>query len=251
MSEQTDNQTGLAGEPKIPGSEETGLAVASLVLGILSMLLPSILIRGLCGLIGIGLGIVHLTRKQTARKLASWGIGLSAAGLIVIIIALILYGFQIFQPSAQMEAQVFSEWIDKPAPDFTITDIDGRTFMLSQQKGKDVMVVFWATWCPPCKQEIPNLIELRNTYSGDTLTIIALSDESDKTLSSFRQVNGLNYTVASAENLPPPYDEVTAIPTILLIDKDGIIRNATEGYHNFEELKSLLSTLDVKKELTK
>jgi len=177
--------------------------------------------------------------------------GLSAAGLIVIIIALILYGFKIFQPSAQMESQVFNEWIDKPAPDFTITDIDGKTFTLSQQKGKDVMVVFWATWCPPCKQEIPNLIELQNKYDADTLAIIAISDESDKTLRSFRQANGLNYTVASAENLPSPYDEVTAIPTILLIDKNGIIRNATEGYHNFEELRSLLSTLDVKKELPK
>ena len=213
--------------------------------------MPSILIRSLCGLVGLGLGIVHLTKKYTARKLALWGMGLSAAGLIVIIIALILYGFKIFQPSAQMEAQVFNEWIDKPAPDFTITDIDGKTFTLSQQKGKDVMVVFWATWCPPCKQEIPNLIELRNTYGADTLAIIAISDESDKTLRSFRQANGLNYTVASAENLPSPYDEVADIPTIFLIDKNGIIRNATEGYHNFEELRSLLSTLDVKKELPK
>jgi peroxiredoxin len=248
MNEKNDNQPESLGVPKTRGSEETGLAVASLVLGILSILLPSILIRGLCGFAGLGFGIVHLTRKQTARKLASWGVGLSAAGLIVIIIALILYGFKIFQPSAQMEEQIFSEWINKPAPDFTITDIDGKTFTLSQQKGKDVMVVFWATWCPPCKQEIPSLIELRNTYGADMLAIIAISDESDKTLSSFRQVNGLNYTIASAENLPSPYDEVTAIPTTLLIDKNGIIRNATQGYHNFEELKSLLSNLDVTNE---
>ncbi len=251
MSEQTDNQTGPTGKPQATGSEETGLATASLVLGILSILLPSVLIRSLCGLVGLGLGITHLIKKGTARKLASWGIGLSAAGLIVVIIALILYGFQIFQPSAQMEARVFNEWIDKPAPDFTIADIDGKTFTLSQQKGKNVMVVFWATWCPPCKQEIPNLIELRNTYDANTLAIIAISDENDKTLRSFSQTNGLNYTVAPAENLPAPYNEVTGIPTILFIDKNGIIRDATEGYHNFKELKSLVSTLDVKQELTK
>ncbi len=113
------------------------------------------------------------------------------------------------------------------------------------------MVVFWATWCPPCKQEIPNLIELRNTYDANTLAIIAISDESDKTLHSFSQANVLNYTVASAENLPAPYNEITGIPTILLIDKNGIIHDATEGYHNFGELKSLLSTLDTGQELTK
>ncbi len=251
MSEQTDNQTGPAGVPQAAGGENTGLAIASLVLGILSILLPSVLIRSLCGLVGLGLGIAHLIKKRTARKLASWGVGLSAAGLIVVIIALILYGFKIFQPSAQMEAPVFNEWIDKPAPDFTIADIDGKTFTLSQQKGKDVMLIFWATWCPPCKQEIPNLIELRNTYDANTLAIIAISDESDKTLRSFSQPNGLNYTVASAQNLPAPYNEVTGIPTIFFIDKNGTIRDATEGYHNLGELKSQLSTLDTRQELTK
>ena len=147
----------------------------------------------------------------------------------------------------QSQAQVFKEWIDKPAPDFTVADIDGKTFTLSQQKGKDVIVVFWATWCPPCKEEIPHLIKLRNTYDANNLVIIAISDESMDVLRSFRQANGPNYIIAPAENLPPPYNQVTGIPTTFFIDRNGIIRSATEGYHNFEELKSLLSGMDAGK----
>ena len=250
MSEQNDNQVESGGKPQVTGGEEKSFAIVSLVLGTLSILFPfpSILIKSLCGLAGLVLGITHLMRKQTAKSLALWGVGLSVAGLTLMIIAITLHGSRIFQLSEQTESQVISEWIGKPAPNFTVTDIDGKTFILSQQKGKDVMVVFWATWCPPCKSEIPNLIKLRNMYSVDKLAIIAISDEADKTLITFRQVNDLNYTVASMKNLPAPYNEVTAIPTVLLIDNNGIIRNSAEGYHDFEELKSMLSTLDTKQE---
>jgi peroxiredoxin len=139
----------------------------------------------------------------------------------------------------------FKEWTGKTAPDFTATDIDGKTFILSQQKGKDVIVVFWATSCPYCKKEIPNLISLRNSYEADSVVIIAISNEDNAVLRTFRQANSFNCVIASMENLPPPYGEVTGIPTIFFIDKNGTIRYATHGYRSFKELTSLVSALDV------
>jgi peroxiredoxin len=137
------------------------------------------------------------------------------------------------------------QWTGKSSPDFTVTDIDGKTFTLSQQKGKDVIVVAFTTKCPFCKMEVPNLIRLRNSYDADSVMIIAISNEDDAALRTFRQAKGVNYFIASAENLPPPYGEIDVIPTFFFIDRNGTIRETALGYHSFEELKSLVSAMGV------
>jgi len=138
----------------------------------------------------------------------------------------------------------FERWKSKQSPDFTVTDIDGKTFNLSQQKGKDVVVVISTTWCPFCKKEVPDLIRLRESFNSDKVTIISISNEDDSVLRTFRQAKGINYIMVSTENLPSPYSEVTGIPRFFFIDRNGTIRNTTSGYHSFEELKSLILAMD-------
>ncbi len=139
----------------------------------------------------------------------------------------------------------FEQWKGKPSPDFTVTDIDGKTFNLSQQKGKDVIVVISTTWCPFCKNEVPELIRLRDSFDADSVTIISISNEDNTVLRTFRQAKGINYMMASTKTLPSPYSEVTGIPRFIFIDRNGTIRDTTSGYHSFEALRSLVSAIDV------
>ncbi|MHC4482375.1 MAG: peroxiredoxin family protein [Planctomycetota bacterium] len=88
----------------------------------------------------------------------------------------------------------YTSWYRKTAPDFTVTDLTGKEHKLSDYRGKDVMLVFWATWCPPCKAEIPHLIVLRNTISRDKLAILAVSNERPDVVEEYVSNRNLNYT---------------------------------------------------------
>ena len=108
--------------------------------------------------------------------------------------------------SAQTWGADFQSWYGKQSPDFTFTDINGKSHSLSDYRGKNVLVVFWATWCPPCNEEIPNLIELRKKHPEDELEIIAISDESPEQLKGFVKTKGINYNVVSQSGmLPEPF----------------------------------------------
>ena len=79
----------------------------------------------------------------------------------------------------------FPEWVGRKTPDFDIVDINGKAQKLSSHKGKVVMLVFWATWCPPCRAEIPNLIETRKQISPDKLAIISVTYEESENVRTF------------------------------------------------------------------
>jgi peroxiredoxin len=138
----------------------------------------------------------------------------------------------------------YAEWIDVEAPDFTVTDLDGNEVILSQLKGKRVILSFWATWCPPCKKEIPNLNRLRNVYDSNDLIILGISSESEETVKAFSEKRKINYTLAIEKDLPSPYSDVDSIPTTFFIDRRGIIRDILEGYNDFKHLDNHVRLLD-------
>lgn len=125
----------------------------------------------------------------------------------------------------------FEQWQGKIAPDFTLTDIEGNVQKLSSYRGKNVLVVFWATWCGPCKLEAPELIELRKSIPQDKLAILAISREDSALVKSFVAQNQLNYTVMSSAGttLPSPYGEVRNIPSGFFIDPEGKFKLSTMG----------------------
>ncbi len=137
----------------------------------------------------------------------------------------------------------FSKWIGKEAPDFTVTDIEGKKHSLSDYRGKNVMVIFWATWCPPCNAEIPHLIELRKEMSEDKLAMLAISTEDAETVKNFVNSRKMNYTVAVLGNsyLPGPFADIEYIPTSFFINPDGRIKTVVVQSLTLEQIKAILA----------
>jgi peroxiredoxin len=134
----------------------------------------------------------------------------------------------------------FQPWYGKQAPDFTLNDIKGNRHKLTDYKGKNVLVVFWATWCGPCRMEIPHLIELRNTVSKDELAILAISNEKPETVRRFVTQANMNYTILLDTGvLPAPFNAIRAIPSSFYIDSEGKIKLGSTGLISLEEIKSI------------
>jgi peroxiredoxin len=112
----------------------------------------------------------------------------------------------------------------KPAPDWTLPGLDGKTHKLSDYKGKVVLLNFWATWCGPCKAEIPAFVELQDQYKND-LAIIGLSvdDPMDKA-KAFAAEYKVNYPMVLGENhedIQDAYGPIWGIPASFIISRDG------------------------------
>jgi peroxiredoxin len=136
----------------------------------------------------------------------------------------------------------FQSWYGQPAPDFALTDLAGKEHKLSDFKGRNVLIVFWATWCGPCRIEIPHLIELRNTVSEGELAMLAISNEDPDLVRNFVAQAKINYTVLiDRGGLPAPYNAVNAIPSGFFIDRQGRIKLATTGLVSLEEIKAILN----------
>lgn len=144
--------------------------------------------------------------------------------------------------SARSWNAAFRNWYGKAAPDFTVTDINGRQHSLSDYQGRNVVVVFWATWCPACKMEIPHLIELRKEIAEDELAIVAISNEEPGHLKNFAGSKKINYTIATIGNsaLPSPFADVSAIPTTFFVDRNGKIKLAATGLVTLKESIAIL-----------
>jgi len=135
----------------------------------------------------------------------------------------------------------FELWFGRPAPDFALTDLTGKQHKLSDYRGKNVIVIFWASWCGPCRMEIPHLIELRNTIGEDKLAMLAISNEDPALLEKFIAQQKINYTVFSnKETLPTPFNLVNSIPCSFFIDPQGRIKLATIGMLSLNEIKAII-----------
>jgi peroxiredoxin len=220
----------------------SGLAIASFVLGILAAVLSLVGIGLVLGLIGLVLGAIHLRRGPALRSLAWWGTGLSVFG-IAASLAMGLFYYSVYKQYRDMlggageDAIPLTSWEGVPAPDISITTLEGETIQLSDLKGKRVVLDFWATWCPPCVKEIPHFVQLAKENSTDELVIIGISDEEEETLKPFVRKHQINYAIASGSDLPSPYADVRSIPTTFFIDRKGIIQTVLTGYHDLDSLR--------------
>jgi peroxiredoxin len=150
--------------------------------------------------------------------------------------------------AARTWGPVYTSWFGQKAPDFTLTDINGKQHTLSDYRGKDVLIIFWATWCTPCIMEIPHLIALRNLIGEDKLAMLAVSyistfpPETTEKVKDFVEQSKINYTVFSTDagTMPSPFSRISGIPCSFFIDSEGKIKLATEGLLSLGEIKAIL-----------
>src|SRR5271169_1384093 len=100
------------------------------------------------------------------------------------------------------------------APDFTVTDVDGRKLSLSDYKGKVVLLDFWATWCTPCRTEIPHFVEMQNKYGAQGFQVVGISmDDDAKPVREFYKEHQMNYPVAVGDDkLAEQFGGVMGLP---------------------------------------
>jgi peroxiredoxin len=131
------------------------------------------------------------------------------------------------------------------APDFALQDLSGKVVKLSAQKGKVVLIEFWATWCPPCRESIPWLNKMQKHYAEKGLVILAVSvDEGGwDDVQKFAAEHKITYPVLQGtEDVSGKY-LVRLIPAMFLVDKQGIIKKQYMGGGNDDKLEQEIKAL--------
>ena len=132
------------------------------------------------------------------------------------------------------------------APDFQLQNLDGQTVSLSSLRGSPVLLNFWATWCGPCRTEMPYLQQIHEEWSDRGLVLLAIDlGESSSTVESYLQSNNLSLTVLldTRQEVGQKYN-IRAIPTTFFIDKDGIIQGVKIGaFQNKEQIEQYLGEI--------
>jgi peroxiredoxin len=135
--------------------------------------------------------------------------------------------------------------IDSAAPQFSLQDIDGKPLSLASYQGKVVLLNFWATWCTPCRGEIPQFVEFQNTLGPQGLQLIGISmDDDAKPVHEFYQQFKMNYPVAiGSANLAESYGGVLGLPVTFLIGRDGRIAAKYIGATDLAALQQRIQAL--------
>lgn len=134
-----------------------------------------------------------------------------------------------------------------PAPDVTMETLDGQTINLAEQKGKVILVNFWATWCAPCRKEIPELIDLYSSMKGDGLMVvgIAVDNEGTSVVEPFVEKEGINYPIVidTSRSIESNFEAMYGLPTTYVVNPDGQIVRRVLGIFPTEKMKSTLQEM--------
>jgi peroxiredoxin/outer membrane lipoprotein-sorting protein len=134
----------------------------------------------------------------------------------------------------------------QPAPEFSLQSLDGKIYNLSDLKGKVVLLDFWATWCGPCREELPSIEKLYKEFSDKGLVVLGINDEDKEKVQQFVNQQKLTFpTLLDSGGAVARAYKVNAIPRVILIDKDGKIVKDITGYYpeNEKILRELIGKL--------
>ena len=186
------------------------------------------------------------------RNLASSRKGIGAVSLILVLIVAFVGAFLLYrnwQSGLEAEKSAPETILSGPrvAPPFTLHDTNGNIYSSSRLAGKPTVINFFATWCPPCKAEIPGFVEVYNKHRSKGFELVGISLDTDTrgNLAGFLMTQKIEYTVLFGDLATArAYGGVSSIPTTFFVGKDGEIKNVHVGYIDRdtfdEEVRKLL-----------
>lgn len=164
--------------------------------------------------------------------------------VILIVIAMVISIMLVFGIERAHRAPVTTtagKLQGQPAPDFTLNTLDGKKMTLSDFRGKAVLLNFWATWCEPCKVEMPWFVDLQKKYASQGLQVVgvAMDDSSPADIESFAQKMGVNYPVLiGKEEVGAQYGGIEYLPSTFYIGRDGKILDHVFGLVSKSEIET-------------
>jgi peroxiredoxin len=132
-------------------------------------------------------------------------------------------------------------WIGRPAPDFTLESLDGRRISLHDLRGKVVLVNFWATWCAPCRVEMPWLMDFSTRYRSQGLEVIGVSvdDGNPEKVRKFVQDMRVNYSIVLQDDkVVIAYGGVRFLPQTFFVDRNGTVTAHSFGIHGKDDFEA-------------
>ena len=131
------------------------------------------------------------------------------------------------------------------APDFALKRLNGETFRLSEHRGTVVVINFWATWCPPCRKEVPDFVDLQKSMKDYVLFVgVSLDKGGAEKVRAFTEKFGVNYPVVIDDGTAAKkYGPIPVIPTSFIVDLKGRVRLRSVGLLTKEKLRPVLRTL--------
>jgi thiol-disulfide isomerase/thioredoxin len=169
-----------------------------------------------------------MTRRFSIALIVALGIAAAAAGAVT-------WRWLALEPVAAVPA------------DFSLPDLQNRTHWLSDWHGKIVVLNFWATWCAPCREEIPLFVRLQKQY-GDQVQIVGVAIDAPEPVATFAKETGMNYPVLLATDTGPDlmaqYGNTRGfMPFTVVLTRDGTLSSKKLGAYQEAELHSLLESL--------
>lgn len=161
--------------------------------------------------------------------------------VVAFVVALMLYfGYSKARQGASLTSHLK---VSSAAPDFSLESLDGKTTRLSDYRGKAVLLNFWATWCGPCKIEMPWFVDFQKQYGSQGLQIVgvAMDDASKEDIGKFAKDMGVNYPILiGKEAVGDQYGGVPALPESFLIARDGKIIDKIIGLRGKAEIEDAI-----------
>src|SRR5437899_10944982 len=129
---------------------------------------------------------------------------------------MLVFGFHMARRKSNAVADAGAQMKGQPAHEFTLQSLDGKTVRLADFRGKGVLLNFWATWCQPCKIEMPWFVELQKQYGPQGLQVVgvAMDDASPEDIGKFAKDSGVNYSLLIGKQaVGDPYGRIPCTPT--------------------------------------
>jgi peroxiredoxin len=171
--------------------------------------------------------------------------------IVIIVVAMVVslmlvLGINLSRRGVPAGQKAAGQMQGQSAPDFALKSLDGKTVHLTDYRGKAVLLNFWATWCEPCKIEMPWFVEMQKQYAGDGLQIVgvAMDDAAEKDIADFATKMGVNYPVLiGKEDVSNAYGGLPFLPTTFYIDREGKVVDKVFGLKGRGEIEGLVKKI--------